>query len=109
MRPHVVCPHKLSTVKYTVIDDRSWTFNVSITHCVGINNSLCMPFSQLPEEDYQNVIETLLKFSLIPRPSPDFSPRLRDKIWKGPGDEASRKSTFANYTVNAQDISLYTL
>ena len=24
-----------------------------------------------------------------PRPSPDFSPRLRDKIWVGPGDEAN--------------------
>ena len=28
--------------------------------------------------------------SFDPRPSPDFSLRLRDKIWVGPGDEASR-------------------
>ena len=27
--------------------------------------------------------------SLVPRPHPDFSPRLRDKIWVGPGDEAT--------------------
>ena len=27
--------------------------------------------------------------SVCTRPSPDFSPWLRDKIWKGPGDEAS--------------------
>ena len=26
--------------------------------------------------------------SNVPRPSPDFSPRLRDKIWEWPGDEA---------------------
>jgi len=26
--------------------------------------------------------------SFDPRPSPNFSPRLRDKIWEGPGDEA---------------------
>ena len=26
--------------------------------------------------------------SFDPRPSPDFSPRLRDKIWEGPWDEA---------------------
>ena len=24
-----------------------------------------------------------------PRPSPDFSPQLRDKIWEGPGDKAT--------------------
>jgi len=24
------------------------------------------------------------------RPSPDFSPRLRDKIWEWPGDEATK-------------------
>ena len=27
--------------------------------------------------------------SFDPMPSPDFSPRLRDKIWEGPGDEAT--------------------
>ena len=27
--------------------------------------------------------------SLVPRPHPDFSPRLRDKIWVGPGDKAN--------------------
>ena len=27
--------------------------------------------------------------SFDPRPSPDFSPRLQDKIWEWPGDEAS--------------------
>ena len=26
--------------------------------------------------------------SFDPRPSPDFSPQLQDKIWEGPGDEA---------------------
>ena len=30
-----------------------------------------------------------------PRPFPDFSPRLRDKIWEGPGDEAIGKVGFA--------------
>ena len=27
-----------------------------------------------------------------PRTSPDFSPWLRDKIWEGPGDEASQRA-----------------
>ena len=27
--------------------------------------------------------------SFAPRPSPDFSPQLRNKIWEGPGDEAT--------------------
>ena len=33
-----------------------------ITHCIGINSLLCVPFSQLPEE-YQSTIKTLqIKF-----------------------------------------------
>ena len=30
--------------------------------------------------------------SFVPGPLPDFSPRLRDKIWEWPGDEASNLS-----------------
>ena len=28
--------------------------------------------------------------SLVPRPLPEFSPQLRDKIWEWPGDEATQ-------------------
>ena len=30
-----------------------------ITLCIGINSLLCVSFSQLPEEDYQSIIEML--------------------------------------------------
>ena len=37
----------------------SLTLLVIITHYIGINSLLCVPFSQLPGEDYQSIIKTL--------------------------------------------------
>ena len=32
-------------------------------------------------------VRDIVLHSFDPRPSPDFSPRLQDKIWEWPGDE----------------------
>ena len=37
-------------------------------------------------------ISKLMNHSLFPRPLPDFSPQLRDKLWEWPGDEAIDQS-----------------
>ena len=37
----------------------SFTLHTTMSHCIGINSLSCMLFSQLPEEDYQSIIETL--------------------------------------------------
>ena len=55
----------------------------------------------------------LFNYSLVPRPHPDclaaveknrdFFPRLRDKIWEGPGDDAT--STKQSHSLLAQSLS----
>ena len=38
--------------------------------------------------------------SFHPRPSPNFSPRLRDKVWEGPGDEANHTPAFTKIVMH---------
>ena len=52
---------------------------------------LCM---DLPEANFTSVRDLYSLWvacpcSLIPKPLPDFSPRLHDKIWEWPGEEAT--------------------
>ena len=42
--------------------------------------------------------------SIAPRPSPDFSPRLRDKIWEWPGNEAMAVVHFVGLLLSNQDL-----
>ena len=45
-----------------------------------------------PSTHYVLTESTIFNFPVRDVPSPDFSPRLRDKIWNWPGDEATQPS-----------------